>query len=138
MAAPTPVQRTLSDSKERSVRLITIPPGGDADVGDTVVVDTSALTEGATGTTHAIERVRWSLHGFAVRLLFDATSDVHVLTLTGTGDMDFRDISPYGLTNNAGAGITGDIIMVTQGIDAADDDNDDNAGFFIIETRKIV
>ena len=137
MAAPVPVQRTLSDGVKRTLRHITIPEGGDADVAATIVVDTSALTGGGvTATTHKIIKIQYALHGFAVNLHFDATTDVHAVSLTGSGTLDFNFFG--GLTNNAGAGITGDIVMTTNGIAALDDENDDNTGFFIIETEKVV
>ncbi len=137
MAAPTVTQRTLSDSIDKTVRMIHIGPAGDADVTATIVVDTSALTGGATGTTHTITRLVWSLSGFSVTLNFDASSDVPCFTMCrGVGDIDLKDFG--GITNNAGSGITGDIEMITNGIAAADDDEDDNAGWFLIETKKVV
>ncbi len=137
MSAPTPLQRTLSDSVDKTVRMVTIPPGGDADVAATIVVDTSALTGGSvTATTHTITRLVWSLSGFSVTLNFDASSDVPCFTMArGIGSIDLRDFG--GITNNASSP-TGDIEFMTNGIAAADDDEDDNAGWFLIETKKVV
>lgn len=138
MAAPTPVQRTLSDGPSKTVRLITIPAGGDADVAETICIDTSALTGGnVTATTHTINKIIYGLNGFSITLSFDATSDVHAITIPpGGGTLDFSDMG--GISNNAGSGITGDITFITNGIAAADDDDDDNIGFFVIETLKVV
>lgn len=137
MAAPTPVQRTLNDTKYHTRRLITIPPGGDVDVTATVVVDTSALTGGGvTATSHTISKIIYGLNGFSVNLHFDADTDVHAVTIPpGSGVIDLSVFG--GVSNNAGTGITGDIMMTTNGVEAADDADDDNTGFFIIETVKV-
>jgi len=49
----------------------------------------------------------------AISLSWDATADVpfFVLPKYGTATFDFRKLSTYGLINNAGAGITGDVIL---------------------------
>ena len=48
-----------------------------------------------------------------VSLLWDATVPVVIETLTGRGKLDAKDYQ--GLTNNAGAGVTGKILLNTQG-----------------------
>lgn len=132
MAAPTPSVRLLGNGFETVTYMVTIPAGGDADVGATKIADASDLS----ATTLEIRRVWWSLSGFAVQLLFDAGTDDPGITMApGTGQLDF-DLLANGLTNPQSSGFTGDINMTTTGIAAADDENDDNQGFFIMELWK--
>lgn len=136
MAAPTPVATTLSDGNFSSIIRVEIPAGGDTDVSATKVVDISTLTAGATGTYCHINKLWWSLDGFAVNLLFDADTDSYGATMArGTGFLDFSHLA-NGIPNPLATGYTGDIMMTTNGIPAADDETDDNVGFFIIEVLK--
>lgn len=136
MAAPTPVATTLADHTLGSIIRVEIPAGGDTDVTATKVVDISALTQGATGTYCHIKRLWWSLNGFAVNLLFDAGTDDYGVTMaSGTGHLDFSFLA-NGIPNPLSSNYTGDIMMTTNGIPAADDETDDNVGFFIVEVLK--
>lgn len=79
-------------------------------------VDVSALS-GAPSRV-AIKKIHYSISGMVVRLLWDATTDVTVLDLQGDGHMDLSCFG--GLYNNAGAGVTGDILLTTVGHTAGD------------------
>ncbi len=128
MAAPTPVQRTLVDSKDHIVRTVTIPLAGDADVAATVLADISTFTTGVTPTSVIIERVTWSLDGFSVRIFEDATTDVHLVTLAaGTGDLRL----PEPTTTTGASGSVGDICFTTVGVGTTD------SGFFTVVFRKV-
>lgn len=63
----------------------------------------------------SIERLQYAM-GAAVDgvISWDATADVVAFTPSQTGDMDFRCFG--GLINNAGAGITGDIVIAGTGV----------------------
>lgn len=65
-----------------------------------------------------IERIKAITSGVDVDILWDATSPQHCLSLSGNSgiDWDFRAIGP--LTNNAGAGKTGNILFSTNGATA--------------------
>lgn len=83
----------------------------------TIAVDVSALNQGGIGPAPEqvrIDSIDYSISDqLAVQLLWDATTDVGILGLTGREDMSFKSIG--GLTNNAGAGKTGDILIKTTG-----------------------
>lgn len=137
MAAPTLGLSTLADENDTALIRISIPAGGDTDVSATKVADVSDLTQGSTGTYLNIGRVWWSLDGFACNLLFDAdTDDVGITLARGTGFFDFTDMLAYGIPNPRSAGYTGDIMLTTNGIPAADDETDDNIGFILLEVIK--
>lgn len=85
-------------------------------------VDVSTLqTESGTGKTCTgvtIQQVWYDCSGMTVDMLWDATADVVCWTLSGFGFFDFRQAGP--LTNNAGAGKTGDIMFTTTGHTSGD------------------
>lgn len=53
--------------------------------------------------------------GMKVQLLFDATSNAFIIELgeTSSGHHDYRDFG--GIWNNAGSGVTGDVLFTTVG-----------------------
>jgi hypothetical protein len=79
-------------------------------------VDVSALN-GAPSRVK-IEKIRYSVAGMVVRLLWDATTDVTIVDLQGDGCLDCTGFG--GLPNNAGTGITGDIMLTTVGHTSGD------------------
>ena len=83
-----------------------------------VKVDVSALSPACAQVR--IRRIWYIMYGMAVRILWDATTDVVALLLPadGCGVLDFRDVR--GISNDAGAGITGDILFTTVGHTAGD------------------
>ena len=78
---------------------------------DAVKVDFSAL--GGSPTDVKIMKIQYNVYGYDVRLEWDATADIEIAYLQGHGELDFTYIN--GLTNNAGAGKTGDIVLTTAG-----------------------
>ena len=75
-------------------------------------VDVSGLNaddEGRTCTSVSIEGIRYDIAGMKVRLLWDATTDVDCFVLgdSNNGTLCFKEFG--GLSNNSGAGKTGDI-----------------------------
>jgi hypothetical protein len=84
-----------------------------------VLVDLSALTAGETAHHFTIEEVWYSIQGFEyINVLFDATTDVQALVLSGDGYMDFRPEG--GLEDPYGTGATGDILITTPAAGVAD------------------
>ena len=82
-----------------------------------IKVDVSALNGAPTSVS--IKRITYSVTGMVATLLWDATTDVRIVELGGeTGVMDFCKFG--GLPNNAGAGVTGDILLTTTGATAGD------------------
>lgn len=69
-------------------------------------------------TRVAIERIWYtSTDEIGVDILWDADTDQIAWSLRGDGDFDFRSIGP--ITNNAGTGVTGDIMFTTNGVEVA-------------------
>jgi hypothetical protein len=95
------------------------------DNGDTesavLKVDVSTLSgfNGRIPTAVRIEKIEYSLTGMSVSILWDATADVLAWELTPDADneINFRSAP---LVNNAGAGVTGDILFTTIGGSAGD------------------
>ncbi len=81
-----------------------------------VKVDVSAL-QGAPSRVD-IQRIHYNVTGMVVTMLWDATTDVRIMELAGDGWFDFCHFG--GLTNDAGAGVTGDISFTTTGATAGD------------------
>lgn len=112
--------RTLFDDGGHVVMHFTNISDGTGEAAVTKV-DASSLVGGGTTTRYAVEKIAWSTVGMGFNLLWDATADVVFFT-TGNndsqGEIDFTKggTGPSAaLTNNAGAGVTGDIQLTTVG-----------------------
>ena len=86
-------------------------------------VDVSALNASVDGdpcTSVIIEKIWWQCIGMKVRILWDADTDLMCIELgeNQSGNHDY--VAFGGLTNNAGAGKTGDVKFTTIGHTAAD------------------
>ena len=69
-------------------------------------------------TEVAIERYWYGTSAdTVVDIIWDATANLTALTITGDGYHDFRSVGP--ISNNTGAGKTGDILFSTIGTPAA-------------------
>ena len=86
-------------------------------------VDVSALATndvGKTCTGASIEKIWWQCNGMKVEILFDASTDVIAIEL-GENQSGHHDYTSFGgLINNAGSGVTGDIMFKTVGHSSAD------------------
>lgn len=114
--------QTIIDGPQTAVMKFTNISDG---TGESAVtkVDVSALNPSADGdpcTGVVIERLWWQCIGMKVQILWDATADQFCIELgeNQSGNHDYTDFG--GLTNNAGAGKTGDIKFTTVGHTAAD------------------
>ena len=67
-----------------------------------------------------ITRVWHATNGMGAQLLWDATANVLALAIPAddAGDLDFRPFG--GINNNAGTGVTGDLLLTTAGHGAGD------------------
>ncbi len=113
--ANTVTVRTLHDSSHRAIIHCWISSdGASGEVSDAVLVDVSGLS--GSPTKVAILKVDACLNGFNARLEFDATTDVGAVALAADHEthLDWCDIG--GLSNNAGDGVTGDILVTTFGL----------------------
>ena len=95
---------------------------------DVKKVDVSALTP-ACGSVK-INKVYYNVIGMAVAIEFDATTDTVACVVQGTGVTDYRAICG-GVTNDAGAAVTGDVFFTTTGHSAGDSYN------IILEMEKV-
>lgn len=96
--------------------VIQITGDGSGDESGTAVITAAALT--GAPSKFKISKVNWDLDGFSAELFWDATTPVLALGMPTYGDeMDFYEMGAP-LVNNAGAGITGNLTLYTQGLGA--------------------
>ena len=114
--------QTLIDGPQTAVMKFTNVSDGTGE-GAVKKVDVSALSNSASGlacTGVVIEKMWWQCIGMKVKLLFDATTDAFCIEL-GENQSGHHDYTSFGgLTNNAGSGVTGDIMFTTVGHTSAD------------------
>jgi hypothetical protein len=99
-----------------AVKLTNISDG----TGETNVVKVSANTLVASngdGSTQrlSITKLFWNVSSNRVNLLWRGTTNTLITTLTGTGYWNLVGEGSMPLTNNAGAGANGDILVTTSG-----------------------
>ena len=136
--ADTVTSQTLKDSASTwAVKLTNISDG----TGETGVVKVSANTliasNGGSTQRLSINKIFWnvargtsSLQDPRVTLAWRGTSNTTIVTLTGSGTLDLTTSFQAPLTNNAGAGANGDILLTTTGFTAS-------AGYtLILEGKK--
>ena len=114
--------QTLIDGPQTAVMKFTNVSDGSGE--DAVKkVDVSALSNSAGGlacTGVVIEKMWWQCIGMKVKVLFDADTDAFCIEL-GENQSGHHDYTSYGgLTNNAGTGVTGDVLFTTVGHTSAD------------------
>lgn len=116
--AATATQQVINNGPRNLVLHYTIGgTTGDTTAGTLVDVSSLDSTIGVNGLR--LVKARWSLTGFTMNLLWDATANVSLIELTGEGDQDYTHIG--GFQNNAGAGATGDVLFTTTGYTASGD-----------------
>ena len=115
--------QTIQDGARHVVMSFTNVSDG---TGESAVkkVDVSALTSdpmtGSSCSGVSIDSVWFSTLGMSVKLLWDADTDVLALHLPADYS-DTLDMSEFtGLRNNAGTGVTGDIMFTTVGHSSGD------------------
>ena len=135
--ADTVTTQTLKDHASAwAVKLTNISDG----TGETNVTKVNANTliasNGDGSTRLAITKLFWnvargtsSLQDPRVTLAWRGTSNTTIVTLTGSGTLDLTTNLQAPLTNNAGAGANGDILLTTTGFTAS-------AGYTIILEGK--
>ena len=74
------------------------------------IVDASALSGADTDPRLAIVACQWTT-GSQTNILFDATSNVVALSLNGSGAYNAGAVGFPSIPNNAGSGVTGDILL---------------------------
>ena len=120
--ADTVASQTLVDDIKIAVFKFTNISDGS---GESAVkkIDVSALStnqQGQACTRVTIDEIWWQCNGMKVQVLFDASTDLLCIEL-GENQSGHHDYSSFGgLTNNAGSGVTGDIMFTTVGHSSAD------------------
>jgi hypothetical protein len=86
-------------------------------------VDVSTLTPSASGAACdrvTVTKIYIATHGMEVRMLWDATTDVPFF-LSAPNNVQTLDMTGFGgITNDGGAGVTGDIVFSTADASAGD------------------
>ena len=89
------------------------------------LLDVSDAEGASTNPRVSITGVAWSVAA-QTDILWDATSNVVALSLSGSGKMGFGDGMPS-IPNNAGSGITGDVLVT----------NGTSVGTILIKFKKV-
>ena len=89
------------------------------------LVDASDAEGASTNPRLSIVGVAWSVAA-QTDILWDATTNVVALSLSGGGKMGFADGMPA-IPNNAGSGVTGDVLVT----------NGTSVGTIVIKFRKV-
>lgn len=111
--AITVSSQVLVDGSRNAVVKLHLVSGAAVDVTDQSLIDISALLANSPAKVK-IMAIESSSSDMDIDLHWDATSNVDIMTLpVGEDVYDFRRIG--GLINNAGAGVTGDILFSTRG-----------------------
>lgn len=116
MADAVSTQILVDGRRDVVIKLTNVSDG----TGESAVakVDVSALSGAPAGVK--IMKVHASTIGMGFRLLWDATTDAEILSFPA----DFAECLDFtgfgGIQNNAGTGVTGDIMLTTVGHTAGD------------------
>ena len=116
------VVQTLRDSDFETVIKVTTTSTNSA----ASILDASALTGASTDPRLSLVACSWSV-GSQTDILFDATSDVFALSLNGSGAFNASAVGFPAIANNAGSGISGDILLTNGSA---------SVGFIILKFRK--
>lgn len=129
MANTVNIKKLLDGRRNAVIKVFLGSDGAAGELADQVAVDVSTLL-GAPAKVH-LTKLQFALRGFDALLEWEATADVPILTLTPElgGELCFEDFG--GLSNDAGAGVTGDISITTTGFTAAGD-----VGWIIFHVTK--
>ena len=107
--------QTLVDNERVAIMKFTNISDGTGE-NKVLKVDVSALAPSASGKTCngvVITKIHASTHGMEVQIFWDATTDVFCWAVPQNSQYTI-DFSQFGgLTNNAGAGKTGDVLFST-------------------------
>ena len=91
------------------------------------ILDASDLEGAATDPRVSIVACQWTV-GNQTDLLFDATSNVVALSLNGNGTFNVGGQTLPTIANNAGSGVTGDILLTNSSA---------SVGTIILKVKKV-
>ena len=114
--------QTLFDNERTAIMKFTNISDGTGEAA-VLKVDVSALTPSASGKTCTrvtVTKIYIASHGMEVRMFWDATADVPFF-LSSSGATQTLDMDGFGgITNDGGAGVTGDIMFSTADASSGD------------------
>ncbi|MBT9167523.1 MAG: hypothetical protein DDT19_00861 [Syntrophomonadaceae bacterium] len=102
--------QVLADGSKTTVMKFTNLSAG---VGESAVLKVNVGALAPPATIVDIQEIWYSVFGMVVTLLWQANVNVRILELRGDGHMDLSAFG--GIKNNAGAGVTGNILLTTTG-----------------------
>jgi len=114
--------QTILDGERLFIGKFTNISDGTGETG-VVKIDVSTLASNASGLACngvKINKIWASTHGLEVRILWDATTDVFAWMIPQQTFYEMEFDSFGGLSNNAGAGVTGDVLFTTIDASAGD------------------
>jgi hypothetical protein len=120
--ADTVASQTILDGERLVIQKFTNISDG---TGETAVVkvDVSALNPNSFGIACngvKLNKIYATTHGMEVRILWDATTDVFAWMIPQNTNY-LMDLSSFGgIPNNAGTGVTGDVLFTTSDASAGD------------------
>lgn len=120
--------QTIIDGQRDVIVKITITGDGSGDETDTVIFDASSFTPAFTDDK--LMKYWVSPLGFTMKLSWDATANIPIVTVPSDHDEDTDFTFFGGIVNNTGAGKTGDILLTTTGLGAGD------VGYIVLSIKK--
>ena len=108
-------QLILNGSANYVVKFTIVGDGSGEETGTLINV-----TTGDCGTNDKIWEIKGICTGCTALLSWDATTDVFALGLPSDKDVNLKYRNVGGITNNAGTGKTGDLLITTVGLGAND------------------
>lgn len=121
MADAVTTQTIIDGERNLVIKFTNLSDGtGEAAVTKIDVSALSASRDNQPCTGVAIRRIWAMTSGVSVDILWEATVDVLALRIPAGEDIDWDFLCFNGLTNNAGAGVTGDVAFTTTGAAAGD------------------
>lgn len=120
--------QTLHDGPRNLVVKVKLTGDGSGDETDTVLINVSEYTKPFTEVR--IMKILPSLQGFSATLSWDADTNVPAVSILEghSTPMDYCHIG--GLSNDAGVGKTGDILLTTRSLNNGDE------GTLVLEMKK--
>lgn len=113
MADAVTTQVLFDGARKAILKFTNISDGTGETAALKIDVSTLLPLNGKECTSVSIEKIESITRGMGVDILWDATTDVVCMTI-GEDQFQSHDFSKFGgLTNNAGAGKTGDVLFST-------------------------